>query len=99
MNLNSLSKINLRDRFEYGEHLRPLRDWMIMLSVAGVLLIASAAWNAWTFYRAWTGESVGADAIAPGVMTNEIEAAKKVFEMRALEESRYEGEYHFVDPS
>ncbi len=98
MKLTSLSGLDM-NRLEYGEHLRPFRDWMIMLAVFAALLLMSALWSAWVFYRAWTGESVGAETPAAPVKTDEIEAVKRVFEIRAIEESRYGGEYHFVDPA
>ena len=99
MNLSFLSKLKLKNHFEYGEHLRPIRDWMIMLACFGVLFILTALWNVYVFYRAVQGEAVGGEAVVPTVTTDEIISAQETFMKRKIEEEKYQGEYHFVDPS
>ncbi len=83
----------------YGEHLRPIRDWMVLCALFAIGFLVSSAWNAWIFYRVVQGESVGTPTTLPVVETSEIEAAQQAFLKRAVEQSKYEGEYHFVDPS
>lgn len=84
---------------EYGEVLRPARDWFVLLSIAAVLILISAAWNVWVFVQAGRGEPVGAQVEAPGGSANAIERAQALFEARRLEDARYRSEYQFVDPS
>ncbi len=85
---------------EYGEDIRPTRDWLLLLSCAGILLLVSVLFNVWTFARVVNGEIVGGvTTTAPQVDTNAIDAVQKVFEDRTSEELNYKGAYHFVDPS
>ena len=85
---------------EYGEDIRPVRDWLILLCGVAVLLIASVLWNVWAYTRVVNGEMIGsATAPAPIVDTNAIDAVQNVFQSRAAEEVNYKGAYHFVDPS
>jgi hypothetical protein len=99
MNLKLFSHLKLKDHLEYGEHLRPIRDWLIILGVSSVLFFASLAWNGFVFYRAVQGEAVGGEATAQIITVDEIKSAQETFIKRSIEEAKYEGEYHFVDPS
>lgn len=84
---------------EYGEVLRPARDWFMLLSIAAILVLMSAAWNVWVFLQAGRGEPVGAQMEAPSGSGNAIEQAQALFEARRVEDARYRSEYQFVDPS
>ncbi|MDB5264939.1 MAG: hypothetical protein JWN64_510 [Parcubacteria group bacterium] len=88
-------------RLRYGARLRPSRDWSWLLAAAGVLLLASALWNAWQFIRIGQGEVVGNDAATAPVLetASSLEVASTTFRGRLKEELRYKNEYRFVDPS
>jgi hypothetical protein len=85
-------------RISYGERIRPTRDWLLLLSIAALLFIASAAWNAWFYYRVLEGPVSSAEP-APTLDTAAVTNAKKVLDARAAEETRYEQGYSFVDPA
>lgn len=92
-------QIRRRLHVEYGEDIRPVRDWLILLACAGVLLIGSALWNAWTYVRVADGEIIGGAPATVPIDTNSINAAEDVFAKRAAEEANYKNAYRFVDPS
>jgi hypothetical protein len=78
----------------------PTRDWLILLVLSLVALIASVIWNLWFFSEALSDKG----STAPTTTSNEdtsdsVERAKARFEARALEEGRYRSDYRFVDPS
>ncbi|MCI0597641.1 hypothetical protein L0Y34_01020 [Candidatus Parcubacteria bacterium] len=83
----------------YGETIRPSRDWMVLLSIAGMLVLASLAWNAWFFLNVLTSDFSTTGSAQETVNTRAIEEAKALFSERAGEESRYRNEYEFIDPS
>lgn len=79
---------------------KPSRDWLALLTIALLLLIASVGWNAWTFLRITSGEGIGdAAPIDTGPDIGSVERAREVFLERAAEEQRYFAEYRFVDPN
>lgn len=84
---------------EYGEVLRPVRDWFVLLTIAGLLVLLSSAWNVWVFLETGRGDSPGAQMEATGGSVNVIERAQALFEERRIENARYRTEYQFVDPS
>jgi len=79
---------------------RPTRDWMLLLSLAALILVASAGWNVWTFVRVTSGD-VGAveEAAVDGPDLTALERVRAAFQERAAEEARYRSDYRFVDPS
>ncbi len=83
----------------YGEDLRPVRDWLVLLALAGTIFVGSVLVNVWTFVRVIEGKPVGLDAAESSKDADAIQAAKKLFEERRAEEGRYKSEYQFVDPS
>ena len=85
--------------FTYGERLRPQRDWLVLLSITGVLLAISVAWNLWLFARVTNGEQIGDQQAQTQVHGAKLDAMNALFERRAQEEGRYLNEYRFVDPS
>lgn len=85
---------------EYGEDIRPVRDWLVLLSIAGVMLVASIGWNVWLYIRVVNGEGFGSSVTnSSGLNTAALDGAQAVFQKRATEEENYRGAYHFVDPS
>ena len=98
-----LPKLNLKSLafLSYGPQVRPARDWLVLISIALVLFLASAGWNAWLFYRVIGGETL--EAAAPSsssaFTTDSITKAEALFDERAAEAARYRSEYKFIDPS
>lgn len=98
--MTSLSDLEQKTiaRISYGERVRPIRDWLLLLSAATLLFIASAAWNTWYYYQVLAGP-VEATASAPTLDTAAVTGARKALDMRAAEEAKYETTYQFADPS
>ena len=84
--------------FHYGPRLRPTRDWLMLLIIFAVLLLASLGWNVWLFSQATKGNIVGATPEAPQAQI-ELEEIKTLFAERSAQQARYIQEYRFVDPS
>ncbi len=98
MNLQGLTKHI--PKIGYGDRIRPVRDWFVLLAAALILLIASVAWNAWLFYRVTNGEGFTVEAPAASTPAlNALPKAREVLEIRASEETRYRSFYEFVDPA
>jgi hypothetical protein len=87
-------------RLSYGETVRPARDWLLIVAIVGVFIIASVSWSYWVFYRIGTGESAipGAGA-TPSVNPVTVQTVTDVFDARAAERAHYLNDYRFVDPS
>ena len=83
----------------YGDALRPSRDWLMLLTIALLLLVGSIAWNLWTFSEVTKGDPIGNEAPPASTDTGVIDSAARLFEERRAEEARYHSEYRFVDPS
>lgn len=82
------------------KHLNPVRDWLVVLVLAFVLLAGSIAWNTWFFFVALTDESTTVPSAREDTLdTSSIEKARALFDVRAAEEGKYRTEYHFNDPS
>lgn len=83
-----------------GNRRQPSRDWLLLLALALLVLVASVGWNVWTFVRITNGEVVGDHTpvvTAPDV--SNVERVRKVFLDRTAEQQRYLNEYRFVDPN
>ncbi|MEA2701796.1 MAG: hypothetical protein QOE22_505 [Candidatus Parcubacteria bacterium] len=94
---NDITK-NLKG-LHYGTALRPSRDWLVVLTLTFVLMLASVAWNLWTFAKVTGGEPIGTEAPQQTAGTASTDEVVKLFEERAAEEARYRNDYRFVDPS
>jgi hypothetical protein len=89
-----------RVHVEYGEDIRPVRDWLSILGGIALLFFFSMLWNVWMYVRISNGEVIGSTTTTqPGVDASAITAAESVFQKRATEETNYKTVYHFVDPS
>lgn len=85
---------------QYGETLRPARDWFALLVASLVLIILSAAWNAWVFLEVRNRDRALTETPqSEGSMESSVRQVEILFVERAAEASRYRGEYEFVDPS
>lgn len=89
----------LLNKVSYGDHLRPQRDWIVIISVAGILLIGSAGWSYWLFERiSWTESSLTMGARG-NLNTSVLDQVRSIFDQRAAERAHYLNDYRFVDPS
>jgi hypothetical protein len=99
MNFTSPSS-SLVKIFAYGQRVRVLRDWLVLLLIALALFFSSVALHAFLFLRAIDGELIGSGQMQQSALdTSSLETVRTIFEARAGEELRYRGEYRFVDPS
>ena len=86
----------------YGDHLRPVRDWVVLLMSAGVCIVASLVWNLWLFNRVVSGEVLGdapkaGEAIVDETLTSTL--SKVLIDREAARVEYEDGTKHFVDPS
>jgi hypothetical protein len=102
MNLSTLSSraTALLKTLRYGDRVRPFRDWLAVMCIVGVLLVASAGWSYLVFQKTSDGEILGAPttALAP-ISTASLDTVRTVFDKRAAERMHYLSDYRFVDPS
>ena len=99
LNLSSLSSV--KKVFAYGDQIRPARDWFILLTTVFILFLVSIAWNIFLFNQFQNVQSAvtvaapqASQSIAPT-----ITKVQTLFQQRATEETNYQQNYHFVDPS
>jgi hypothetical protein len=83
----------------YGDALRPARDWLVLLALAFVLVLASLGWHLLTFRKVVEGEPLDPASTDMLPKTARVETVTAYFEARSLEATRYVTEYRFVDPS
>ncbi len=83
----------------YGEHVRPLRDWFILVSIVGILLLVSGVWSYVVYYQFTNETDIKTMATPLKVNTASLTTVRTVFEKRAVERAHYLSDYHFVDPS
>ncbi len=85
----------------YGNRLRPVRDWLILVSVATVVLVVGAVWNIVEFKNSVSEQGSGINTNMRSVVNMAtIEKVQKTFVNRDKMRARYEkGFYYFEDPS
>lgn len=76
----------------------PVRDWLMLLAAAGVILAASVAWNAWYFSHIEDGDAP-VDAGAGALEAYPAGLVQEVSGERAAEAEAYRTAYPFIDPS
>jgi hypothetical protein len=98
--MNNISRQlgGLLKRLKYGPRLRPVRDWLVLLSLFTILLFVSVGWNLWLFSQVTSGNQIGTATSTPAIEI-QLGQVKGLFEERAVERTRYTTEYRFVDPS
>jgi hypothetical protein len=101
MNLSKLTAILSKylRAFRYGDRVRPLRDWLLLISIAGLLLIGSGGWSFWLFTQISNKQEATVAIPAAATGTASLESVRTIFEKRAAERAHYISDYHFVDPS
>ncbi len=87
--------------FAYGEQIKPIRDWFLVLGISCVVLLVSVAWNVFLFHQLESAKStiVQQEAAAQPGLGDAVARIQSIFQDRATEEGNYEKLYHFVDPS
>ena len=84
----------------YGSRIKPMRDWIILVVVSLLLLGACAVWATWLFMTGASQDMVEGFVSPHLVLSPELlQKTDLLFTERALEASRYQTEYQFVDPS
>jgi len=92
----------MKPSFTFRKRLTPERDWLIMITVAALLLAVSIGSNLWFFEQVSQGGVLGTapQKTNPVFSQNALDAIEKVFVTRDAEKQKYLlGTYHFVDPS
>jgi hypothetical protein len=83
----------------YGEHPRPVRDWLVVMAIVAIFLMGSAGWSYGLFLQVSHGDAANSALPTTGVNTASLATVRAIFEARAAERARYISEYRFVDPS
>jgi hypothetical protein len=89
-------------RFRSGVRGDPVRDWLVLLSLAIVALVCIIVWNVWAFDTVAQGGSISAAATStvPTFNRSSIDTINTVFQTRAAEDAKYvTGVYRYSDPS
>ena len=99
MNLSSLGP--LKKIFAYGERIRPARDWFVLLGISILLLLLGIGWNVFLFNQFENAPATSNSVVAPAQQnaSASITKVQTIFQQRATEETNYQQNYHFVDPS
>ena len=83
---------------KYGDRPNPTRDWLVLISVVAVLLLASLAWNVWLFARVTSGAAIGSESVSAPLNSASSASVTELFKKRAEIETEYKNT-RFVDPS
>lgn len=99
MKLPSLNLTSLQSHLSYGKRIMPTRDWLVLLTTALLLLVASASWNTLTFYKTSKGEPL----TLSNVPVEKVEISRQtdvtdIIDRRAEQRRTYEAGPLFVDP-
>ncbi len=85
-----------------GASVDPIRDWLMLLTLALIAFVGIVVWNVWAFDTVAGGGTIGAPTIKAPAAFNPaaLESIRTIFANRAAEESKYmTGMYSFTDPS
>ena len=101
--MTSFKKITTQlNDFRSTLRLDPVRDWLVLIGLAGVIFLAVIVWNLWLFSqisvnRSSTTENPAARTL---VAQDSFDTISALFLMRSTEAAKYEnGIYHYEDPS
>ena len=93
--------LSYKKYFAYGDQIKPVRDWFLVLAISCCVLLLSVAWNIFLFHQLESAKSpmVQAEAKAQQGLGDSVTQIQSIFQDRATEEGNYQKVYHFVDPS
>jgi hypothetical protein len=89
-------------RLRSGVAMDPVRDWLVLLTLGGLVLASIIVWNVWAFDTVARGGAIGGPPpkATPIFDSASLETIRSIFETRAQEEAKYlTGAYRFADPS
>lgn len=89
-------------RLKSGAADDPVRDWLVLITVGGVLLIGSIVWNIWAFDTVANGGVIGGANTGPAAPfdRSSLDTVRSVFQNRSTEAAKYQtGVYRYADPS
>lgn len=93
LGLNSITK-----KLNYGDTIRPARDWLVLLGIFIIGLVFCVAYSLLTFSTVVRGQPVGnARVNVPAQI--QLDQVNALFNARAEERQQYDSSYRFVDPS
>jgi len=93
--------IDLSAKHQQDAGPNPSRDWLTLLGIVFVLLLASVGANVYLYHEALTGAPLGGKAPQTASLnTDLVTQVESVFAARATEAGKYSsGGYSFIDPS
>ncbi|MEK7604399.1 MAG: hypothetical protein AAB442_01205 [Patescibacteria group bacterium] len=80
----------------------PERGWVILITLAAIVLAGIIIWDIWAFDTVAKGGVIGrrVASTTPAFDSAVIDKIQGIFDTRAAEEAKYiTGAYHFTDPS
>ncbi len=78
----------------------PARDWLVLLILVLLFIVASVAWNVWFFLESVSEkETVSVEEQEEVVDVDTTGKIRQTFMLRGEEEGRYRNVYEFIDPS
>ncbi len=83
-------------------HIHPERDWLTLLTLAGITFAAILSWNLWAFNTVANGGTIGSGTVTatPVFSPASLDAINQTFAKRSAEEQKYvTGVYRYTDPS
>lgn len=99
MKLPTLNIAGIQSHFSYGKRVMPVRDWFVLIGLACVLLVVSALWNGFIFYKTAQGEPLTLSATpVEKVDMHETAPVTSIIEKREQKRRAYEAGPLFVDP-
>lgn len=94
----NLGPNSIMKKLQYGDQIRPARDWLIMLGIFILGLAGCVLYGLLTFSSVVQGQPVGnAQANAPAQI--QLGQVNALFSARAEQRQHYDSDYRFVDPS
>ncbi len=90
----------IRAIFSISSHTHPVRDWFLILAVCAVCVGISIGWNVWNYVSTQAVlEQAATAAPVHGFDRSVVNDMEQAFAERKVEAEKYQGTYHFVDPS
>jgi hypothetical protein len=100
MKNSSLGK--LRNVFRYGDRMRPVRDWFVLLAISIMTLGVAVVWNAWLFDDVASGGTLldAATSTPAAFSKSSLQSVEQIFQERAAEDATFASTTsNFTDPS